>query len=469
MSAPIVDLGQVQADVLRGFRTTDALHYAHFSLIRFASQSAARTWLQSLVPKVTTCASWDSTPSAQRTVINVAFTYPGLLLITGQPPPSGPPPSADPNSGHGAFVEGAIARSNRTPAFGDVGGSAPSNWETPFQQAWHALVSVSADTQPGLATALGTVPPAGAGAVIHTETGGRLPNNEEHFGFADGIGQPDVEGIGLLSEPGGGTPVETTAGPTWKPIPPGEFVLGYPDAAGETLGAHPLTRNGSFLVFRKLAQEVFAFRQVGKDFGNDNLVSPDWLLERIVGRHRNGDPLVPFSSNPNNFRFANDEQGFGCPFGAHVRRANPRDDKTGPTASQVERRRMIRRGLPYGPPLPATATADDGVARGLLFLAINADIERQFEFVQANWINSTLSSAKLTIDADKDPLLGANVKSGSKFVVQNATKPELVFGLDRFVTVKGGAYFFLPSLLALGMLASGAAIVPSWPFYPPPP
>jgi Dyp-type peroxidase family len=422
---------------------------------------------------VTSCEEWDAKPPADRAVINVAFTHPGLLLITEQVVPTATPPGADPKSGHAAFFEGAVARSLRTPAFGDSDASCPANWHSHFLNS-HVLVSITAATPSLLGSRLAAAAAAeGAAAassstavtLAGTEIGGRLPNHVEHFGYADGIGQPDVDGIGLPSEPGGGTPIETTAGFGWKPIPPGEFVLGYPNAAGETEGTHPLLRNGSFLVFRKLAQDVAAFRKVGDDFNKKTGLPADWLTDRMVGRHRNGNPIVSVSSTPNDFRYSADPNGFDCPFGAHIRRTNPRDDVTGPSALQVERRRMIRRGLPYGDQLAANTLLDDGAERGLLFLAINADIERQFEFVQASWINSTLSSMRLTIDADRDPLTGAN-EAGNKFIVQDPLNPWLAFDLKRFVTVRGSAYLFLPSLSALTMLANKTPIMPIWPFYP---
>jgi len=463
------ELGQIQADVLRGFRLEESMPHARFSFVRFADGTQARSWLDKLRPHVTSCEKWDeSAPVRPASAISVGFTHEGLLLITGQAAPSAPPLGLDPYSGHGAFVEGAVERSKRTPAFGDVGDSRPDLWEDHFRHDLHALVSVTAATPTDRDSAQAKVVLAGSVASMTTQDGDQLPNHEEHFGYVDGISQPDVEGIGGSAQPrpGDGTPVETSSGFAWRSIPTGEFVLGYPNALGDTEGTHALLKNGSFLVFRKLPQDVKAFQDYLVDQAAQLGVTADWVGDRMVGRSKLGAPLVaPSAATPNNdFRYSGDPKGFACPFGAHIRRANPRDDKTGPTIEQVERRRIIRRGIPYGPQYSVSPSAE----RGLLFIAINADIERQFEFVQASWLNSTLSSKRLRMEADKDPLVGANDGSG-KFVVQDQTRPRFLWNLPRFVSVKGSAYFFLPSLDALAMLASGAAITPSWPFYQPPP
>jgi hypothetical protein len=138
--------------------------------------------------------------------------------------------------------------------------------------------------------------------------------------------------------------------------------------------------------------------------------------------------------------------------GAHIRRANPRDSlgtDPGAARSGANRRRLLRRGRPYGPPLPASAPQHDGRARGMMFLCLNADIERQFEFVQQTWVNNPVFGG---LYAERDPLIGAIDGSG-RFTVQAHPVSTRMSGLARFVQVVGGGYFFLPGMSALTYLA----------------
>ena len=285
-----------------------------------------------------------------------------------------------------------------------------------------------------------------------------------------------MAGSGLAPLPGEGTP--TPSG--WAPLPPGEFVLGYPDAftpppAPDCDALSPslqpmtfaLLQNGSFLVLRKLSEDVAAFRAWTQREAQRTGMSEGYFAARLVGRWRSGAPLAlaPTRDDPalgadpqrnNDFRFSPDPQGYLTAFGAHIRRANPRDDVTGPTPNQMAARRIIRRAVPYGPALPPGA-ADDGVDRGILFAAINADVERQFEFIQANWLNNTLSSTRLTREADKDPIVGANDAGDGKLTLPTPDGPIFAWNLPRFVNVRGAAYFFLPGLRALRSLGDGTA------------
>jgi deferrochelatase/peroxidase EfeB len=148
-----------------------------------------------------------------------------------------------------------------------------------------------------------------------------------------------------------------------------------------------------------------------------------------------------------------DAQGFKCPIGSHVRRSNPRDT-LGPDAATAlataNRHRILRRGRSYGV-RPKDRRIDDGVPRGLHFLCLNSDIERQFEFVQQTWVNNPVFGG---LDGEVDPLVGNLVKGDEIFTVQADPLRRRVHNLERFVTLKGGAYFFLPSIRALRYLAS---------------
>ncbi len=281
----------------------------------------------------------------------------------------------------------------------------------------------------------------------------------------------------------------------FKPkLPVGEFLLGHPnvynviapspavkpaddpqnllpvipaDAAGlnAEAGMHDLGRNGSYLVFRQLAQRVAQFWQfLDKACAANGVSNPearDRLGAKFVGRYESGAPLVlspdhdnPELRNENNFNYYDkDPHGLACPIGSHVRRCNPRDSlgPDPPTAlNSANRHRLLRRGRSYGDPLK-DSLVDDGAERGLHFICLNSDIERQFEFVQQTWINNPVFDG---LNGEVDPLVGDLMRGDSLFTVQAEPLRRRVQGLSRFVVTKGGAYFFLPGVQALKYLAS---------------
>jgi Dyp-type peroxidase family len=288
----------------------------------------------------------------------------------------------------------------------------------------------------------------------------------EHFGFADPISQPPIEGADAPFYPGDGVP---EADGTWRPLKPGEFLLGYEDEAGADGTQDPeppeLRLNGTYMVFRKLYQDVAAFRRYLATaakalYGSDDQYHQDLVAAKMMGRWRSGCPvdLSPDKDDPaiaadphrrNNFTYAGDDAGLRCPLGSHLRRSNPRATPL-KRATAVRRHRLIRRGVEYGPHLADGALQDDGVDRGLVNLFIQADIERQFEFVQKEWMKG---GEFIGLDANEhDPINGAGGE-GSQMVVPGAKQPFL-FDLPTFVKVKGGEYLFVPGLKALeGLIA----------------
>jgi Dyp-type peroxidase family len=189
----------------------------------------------------------------------------------------------------------------------------------------------------------------------------------------------------------------------------------------------------------------------------------------MVGRWPSGAPLVkapdhddPTLAQDNDFAFAaTDLYGNRCPIGAHIRRGNPRDSlDPGPGTEQSitigKHHRLMRRGREYGPPVDPTtlfddAPNDDNIDRGLHFVCLCADIARQFEFVQHTWLLSTKFGG---LYADADPLLGAPAPGAGTFTIQADPVRHQYRGLSRFVTVRGGAYFFLPGIRATRYLAN---------------
>lgn len=309
-------------------------------------------------------------------------------------------------------------------------------------------------------------------------------DGREHFGFADGFAQPLIKGGGRKRRPG------------QKRLATGELVLGYPNAYGQLTTVpsararrgtreHPFPlgggqvrfgQNGSYLVLRKLKQEVAAFWQYCWDAalaeGAPNVAERAKLIAaRMVGRWPNGVSLVEApeaeraaSSDLNDFGFRErDPHGLRCPFGAHIRRANPRD-MFGSDAKEGLRdanlHRIVRRGRAYGPKLHGTMPrVDDGRERGLCFVALNANLNRQFEFIQQTWINSCKFAG---LSAERDPLVGKEARSFDDepvpriFSAQAVPVRQRYEHLPKVVQVRGGEYFFLPGLRALNYLCDGS-------------
>jgi deferrochelatase/peroxidase EfeB len=313
--------------------------------------------------------------------------------------------------------------------------------------------------------------------------------SREHFGFADGLSQPapyDADGAVLL----GGVPV-TKPDPV-QGVPLGEFLMGHlnghhekapgPVAPGEdgraaaaglpphpdAQGFHDLGRNGSYLVVRELRQDVAAFwRSMDanaaairvRDPAHSGHVTAEWIAERVVGRDREGHLLCPAGKLPpdpsglprNDYLFLErDPHGVGCPPGSHVRRAHPRDalapaPEEGPSLlAAANNHRILRRGRKYGPKI-ADARTDDGADRGLLFMCLNTDIARQFEFVQQVWL---LNPDFATLFDEVDPLVGPD----GRMTIREEPLRRTVH-VETYVHMAGGEYFFLPSLPALRYLA----------------
>jgi Dyp-type peroxidase family len=432
-----LDRSDIQGFVLRGYR----MPCAAYLFYRFTDGPAARAWLAGMVDPVTTAEEWDAAPSW---CANVALTYPGLEAL-GLPTESLDSLPED-------FRQGMAARAAEH--LGDVGDDLPDNWEPepPFAtRGVHAMLMISTHDGGELDQQVQAFRErAGAGGGLE-EVGyeraaalGGAHAELEHFGFRDGISQPVLRGSGL----------EDHAPPGRAPVKPGEFLLGHPDEEDAVCRLHPasLGHNGTYAVYRKLSQDVVAFRRFVREQGR---ADPGLLAAKMMGRWPSGAPLVlagqaddpDLAADPrrnNDFDHVGDRLGYGCPRGAHVRRAHPRKDP--PTE---RRHRLIRRGLPYGRAL-ADGAPDDGADRGLVGVFLNASIERQYEFVQRVWINSPRFD---DLPNDPDPISGPG---GGDFTWQGRP-PRRLKGLPRFVTVRGGEYFFVPSITALRFLSDTSA------------
>jgi Dyp-type peroxidase family len=444
-----LDLDRIQGFVVRGYR----LPLAGYIFLRIDDPVRAARWISEMTGEVLTAAPWSVKPASG---VNIAFTYAGLNALAL--------PTSTLSSFPEEFREGMASRAS---LLGDEGASAPASWEAPFGTPdIHVLVMISAADDAALRAHDGRIREgiarAGGLTVVHEETGRAMPQNREHFGYADGFAQPDIEGAGLPSQPGDGAP---QGHGRWRPIQAGEFILGYPDEENVPPAAptpDELAANGSFLVYRKLREDVAAFRAQLAAGARLYPGGEDRLAAKIVGRWRDGtpldvspsqpDPAVVADKNRNNaFSYTDDRDGLRCPVGAHVRRANPRDSL--PFEGRlVNRHRLIRRGIPYGDPLPEGAD-DDGGDRGILFMCLQASIARQFEFIQGQWMNL---GNTFTLGEDQDVLIGPQDGPDPHKMTVPGDPPFFLGPLQRVVTVRGGEYFYVPGVNGLEFLASAA-------------
>ena len=450
-AAPVPELHDVQGLVARGYRDLNA---ARFLVLALDDGAAGRALLGALAAAITAS---DEHP--QEHAVNVALTSSGLAKL-GVPPEILELFALE-------FVGGMTALHRRR-MLGDVGPDAPEQWDWGGPtSAVDAVLLLYARDEPALqalAAEQTSALPRGIRVVRSLATSDL--QGYEPFGFRDGISQPTVEGL-------------SKTGPPAQTVRFGEFVLGYPNEHGHYSDdlllerAPELARNGTYLVFRQLRQDVSGFwhfvdAATRRPDGSADADRRTKLAARLIGRWPSGAPLVlaPETDDPvlgadNDFAYQlHDPRGARCPVGAHIRRANPRDTldpKPGTDKSFAinRRHRILRRGREYGTPLSvedALRGNGDGDERGLHFMCLNASIARQFELVHFTWLNSPKF---VGLYDDSDPIVGPSQPFGGTFTIQTEALRERLTGVPRFVTVKGGAYFFMPGIAATRHLASG--------------
>jgi Dyp-type peroxidase family len=438
------DLDDIQGNVLQGYGSP----HAAYVFARVPDKVHGRRFLGEVMDFVTPATCWTAKPSH---TLNVSFTCSGLAALGTRPLTLAGFPAA--------FRDGMAARAD---LLGDTGAGSPSQWDHGIADE-QVLVTLTAWDRRVLDHHLEDVlDHAGHHGVTTSPPlrADKLTRQREHFGFLDGFSQPAL--AGNHEPPSIGTPGRFSG---WRPIPLGEFLLGYRDADGVLPAGPPgpLGRNGTFVVLRKLYQDVAAFRRFVDDIARKRGDTTEHVAAQLLGRWRDGTPLALSPDRPdpaitgdpsriNTFRFGDDPGGLRCPLGAHIRRANPRDGEA-LGGVMTERHRMIRRGVPYGAHLPKGAT-DDGQDRGLVFVAFMSDLEGQFEFVQSQWLNS---GDVLGLGDDPDPVVGARDPAAPGKVVLPGDPPVLAALGDPFVVCRGGAYLFQPSLSGLRALVDGSA------------
>jgi Dyp-type peroxidase family len=482
MIATTLNLKEIQGIILGGY---DHLKTSRYLFLQIEDVTQVKEWLARISDLVITAAHWpkgpDGKPQKHQNCLNIAFTYEGLEKLgvptegfsvefcQGMAGPSSPGPQT---------------HADRSKRLGDTGANAPQNWEFggPFNPPMHILLLLFASDEDGIEAFQAQIFPAADQAglkVVAEQDTYRPKESREPFGFRDGISQPFIEGFDR------GRKSNDTVQPVLKA---GEFILGYRNEFGlfpPMPSAPQLGSNGSYLVYRKLEQDVVGFWNFMYKEAKGDPKTAEWLAAKFVGRWTSGAPLVlaPDEDNPmigenlnqnNDFQFAKlDPFGYACPIGSHIRRTNPRDSlQPDPEASldAVKKHRLIRRGRVYGPKYPAHVVkhltelarqkgllqfAEELVSpRGLAFVALNADLKRQFEFVQQTWVNDPTFEGLYT---NRDPLLANDddpISGTNRMTIQRRPIRKEVRCLPRFVTMRGGGYFFLPGMEGLKFIAS---------------
>jgi Dyp-type peroxidase family len=453
-----LDATDIQGFVLRGYN----LPFARYMFLEIADAHRGQAFIGRLLDQITTGEHWDA--GKPEWTLNIAFTHRGLVNLNL--------PDASLLSFPVEFLQGMKARGE---ILSDTGKNALEGWDQVWREGrvdiWLAVNSKSKATLDTRCADLRRLMDETGGAkIIGSQDAGAFWidgkwSSKEHFGYTDGFGNPDFLGVERDTHPGQG---KLMADGTWVPLATGELLLGYADEAGELPVApipHLLANNGTFMVYRKLHQNVATFRRYLDEKGNHYAGGKEKLASKFLGRWRDGTPVELSPDAPKqeivndkqrnvNFTFGNDLDGTRCPIGAHVRRTNPRD-AFGFNGRLVNRRRITRRGLPYGPYAPEDQPVQDDGEHGIIFMVLNASLFRQFEFVQQQWVQYG-NDARL--GNDKDMLLG-NHEAPDKHMVQGTEDPEnppfVCGGLPNFVELRGGNYFFLPSMTALRMIAAG--------------
>jgi deferrochelatase/peroxidase EfeB len=453
------DLHDIQGNVVRGYRMPNARHFA----LRVADSGGARRFVGGLIPgsdgespRVTTAAPWGS--EKPRYCLNIGFTWNGLSAL-GLPMST---LSLFPK----AFQSGP---QGNAAAIGDEGPSASATWAMggPANPQVHAVLSLFTNEARHPCMDAWTAVLERLFAANRIEADWRIdaaafPDGRVHFGYKDGIAQPRIKGV------------SRTQLADMQPVcEPGEFLLGggyINQYGGNFIGAlpPPLADNATYGAFRVLEQDVAGFEQFLVTAGRRYNMDPEFVAAKLMGRWRNGVPLTLSPETPerhiepshiNDFDFApsdghptyyDDKLGLRCPVGAHIRRLNPRGALV---MGMPHSRRIIRRGMPYGPLYDPAVEDETPQARGLVGYFICGDLGMQFEFLQSTWVNADFSTSG--IRGTREPVLGAQPDCGGQFVLRtNDSRDPIVFdNLPRFVRTRGSVYCVIPAIGGLRFLA----------------
>jgi deferrochelatase/peroxidase EfeB len=464
------DLADLQGNILRGYTKKPHVRYL---ILEVADPGAARRWLAASVsgrgdgvPQIT---SGDWGANRPDTCFNIGLTYEGLRALGT--------PTASLEMFPNEFVEGMTARAVK---LGDVGPSAPESWPAPFNEPKriHLIATIYAEKVDQLnEVQKRALPDQKAFKLLGTREGYSFPDDFVHFGYRDNITQPRFEEV-----------PDSQRHPDRQPRAPlGTVLLGHPTNLEGLMWRvpHPLElgHNGTFNAFRVLKQDVAGFEEYLDRAASDLLEHPqggkllphgeeekigkglsrcaalrEIVAANLCGRWRDGTPLALSADAPDPKADLTDFDYVGvgdsrCPHGAHIRRCNPRGGQIVQRIANNSRR-LVRRGVPYGPPYDLAKPRDgDEPERGLLGNFIGASLGAQFEAMSCDWLNLGLQDPRIT--GSNDPISGANDPCTSWFDLPlNSGGTIRLRGLPQFVSTRGGAYTFLPSLKAIHYLGS---------------
>ena len=415
-----------------------------YEFLSFRSAAGGRAWVSTIMEKVHSAQAMRESVDKDKRWVTVAFTWNGLRALGVDEALLATFP--------GEFRQGMAARAE---TLGDTGMNHPDNWvDKTASPDLHAIVILFARNEEERERCqaehdklLARCEGVERLSALELQAIPPFTHAHDHFGYRDRLSQPVIEGSGEEPTPGSGAPLKA-----------GEFILGYPDEDGASANLPQpeiLSRNGSFMAYRRLQEHVGSLRHFLRANGS-RPEERELVAAKLMGRWRSGAPLVlsPDKDDPelgadpqrnNNFNYKQmDPHGYAAPLGSHIRRMNPRD-----TAVNMNRRRMIRRGATYGPPLPEGAP-EDGKERGIAAFVICASLIRQFEFAQNVWVNDKNFHE---LGNERDPIIG-NQDGTLEFKIPKRPIRKKITGLPAFTTVRGGAYFFLPGLKALRYLAA---------------
>ncbi len=472
-----LELSEVQAFLLNEYKQMGCSKYY---LMQVKDAAATKNFLAAIAHGIT-----HAEATIFSTALNIGFTSNGLKQLGYH--------ETNMHSFSREFREGMVTE-HRQRLLGDFESSDPSkwNWGGPANQRIDLIMMVFGKDENIAGNFYQELKEKfePALSVVHVLDGKPLPNNREHFGFRDGISQPVINGSGF--KPSGNN----------NDIEPGEFVLGYkneykvyPDTAllkvaqgkpelladnGEGLADEQTNikykdvgLNGTYFVLRQLQQDVNGFWEFLKkqtDASADEKARNEeatLLAAKMMGRWPGGAPLVKYDKDPgvevvdDDFNYLKEDASADkCPFGAHIRRMNPRDmfeeSSQKVSLALTRRHRIMRRVRSYGEDfIGSAANHQPGGEVGLLFGCFNANISKQFEFIQYTWANSPKFKR---LYADPDPFIGVREDPEKKleqiFTIPQATTNRVITDMQSFVTVKGGGYFFFPSITVIKFLAT---------------
>lgn len=466
---------QLELSEIQGFLVKNYMEmpFSSYYLLEIKNAGKAKIFLKEIAKEITSVSA-----NQNDFYLNIGFTAAGLSALGLH--------EKNLRSFIREFREGMVTP-HRQRLLGDHESSDPEKWAWggPANQPVHLILMIFASSEENFLShhedLLKKLDQSEL-KLVHLLKADVFPDNKEHFGFRESISQPSIIGSGV-------------EGLERDKIKAGEFVLGYrneydvhPDTplikeAQGNLDMLPfdpegteqkdLGRNGTYFVLRQLKEDVeglwnFLNEKTRNEDGSLNPAESTKLAAKMMGRWPSGAPLVKFPdhdpgglSDDNDFVYIdNDKLGMKCPFGSHTRRANPRDNfeesKPEESLKLTRKHRIMRRSRSYGEKFVGSATQHKPLDEvGILFGCFNADINRQFEFIQYTWANYPKFKQ---LYADPDPFIGVKENPGEgvvqQFTIPTETHNKYVDGLKSFVTVKGGAYFFFPSITVVEYLST---------------